>query len=125
MIPGADAVSARQSLGILALIGQIAQFRDHEGAAAKADDRAGGERRRLVRAVATAGIAAEHRRLQGDFVNWFEANPHPWSGKRVSRPSGGKVGGKECRPADSIVDEIRRGLALEELAVRRHETRAD
>src|SRR6476619_6709950 len=45
VIPRADAVSAREACGILPLVRQIAQFRDDEGAAAKAEHSAGGKRK--------------------------------------------------------------------------------
>src|SRR5262245_5427680 len=57
VVPGSDPISARKAFGVLALIGQIARLRDEEGAAAKAGNGAGRKRRRLIGAVASAGIA--------------------------------------------------------------------
>src|SRR5205807_1225096 len=72
-----------------------------------------------------AGIAAEHSGLKHHFIDRLDPYANAWIRKRVRRPSRRKIGGKEHRPADAVVYEIRRGLALEKLAIRRHETGAD
>jgi hypothetical protein len=38
--PAADPVGAREPIGVLALVGQVARFGDDEGAAAKAENSA-------------------------------------------------------------------------------------
>jgi len=48
VIPGPDAIGAGESLAVLALIGQVACLCDDEGAAAKAEDRAGRKRSWLI-----------------------------------------------------------------------------
>src|SRR5689334_20083063 len=125
VIPSSESVSAGKAFGILALVGQIACFGDEKGAAAKARDGAGGKRRRLIRAVASAGIAAEHGSLKFPLVDGLDADANAGSGQRIGRASGRKIGGEERRPADAVVDEIRRGLALEKLAIRRHQSGAN
>src|SRR5690242_5640693 len=121
MIPSSESVSAGKTFGILALIGQIARFGDEKGAAAKARDGAGRKRRRLIGAVASAWIAAEHGSLKFPLIDGLDADANAGSGERISRPSSRKIGGQKRRPADAVVDEIRSRLALEKLAVRRHQ----
>src|SRR5262249_23615873 len=50
---------------------------------------------------------------------------NPGGGQRISRPSGRKIGGEKRWPADGVVDEVRSRLALEKLAVRRHQAGAN
>src|SRR5713226_1884486 len=125
VIPRADAVGARKPAGVLALVGQITGFRDEERTAAEAEHRAGRKRRALIGAVAPAGIAAEHGGLQHHVLGRLDADANTRSGKRIGRSPGWKIGGKKHRPADAVVDEVRSRLALEKLAVRRHETGAN
>src|SRR5262249_44054650 len=74
VVPGSDPVRAGKAFGVLALVGQIARLRDEEGAAAKAGNGAGGKRRRLIGAVASAGIAAEHGRLKLPLIRGLDAD---------------------------------------------------
>src|SRR3954453_20619086 len=94
VIPGADAVSAREACGILPLVWQIAQFRDDEGAAAKAEHRAGGKRKDLVGAVAPARVPAEHGGLKRYIIARLDPNANAGSGQRIGRSPAGKIGGK-------------------------------
>ena len=94
---------------------------DEKRAAAKAHDRAGRKRRRLIGAVASAGVTAEHGSLKCPLIDGLDAHANAGSRERIGWASGRKIGGQERRPADTVVDEIRRGLALEKLAVRRHQ----
>src|SRR5262249_55612066 len=125
VVPGSDPISARKAFGVLALIGQIARLRDEKGAAAKAGNGAGRKRRRLIGAVASAGIAAEHGRLKCPLVDGRDPNANPRGGQRIGRSSGRKIGGEKGGPADGVVDEVRSRLALEKLAVRRHQAGAN
>src|SRR5262249_35920975 len=125
VVPGSDPVRARKAFGVLALVGQIARLRDEKGAAAKAGNGAGGKRRRLIGAVTSAGIAAEHGRLKCPLIRGLDADANAGSGQRIGRASGRKIGGEKRRPADRVVDEVRRRLALEKLAIRRHEAGAN
>src|SRR6516225_534516 len=125
VIPGADAVRAGKSFGVLSLVRQIARLRDEEGAAAKADDGSGRKRCRLIGAVASTGIAAEYRALECPLVRWRDPDAKAGSGKRIGRSSCGKIGGEKRRPADAVVDEVRGRLALQKLAVGRHQPYAN
>src|SRR5262249_34178145 len=125
VVPSANSVSAGKPFGVLALVRQIARLGDEKGAAAKADDGAGRKRRRLIGAVASTGIAAEYRGLKRPLVGGLDADANAGSGERIGRSVRGKIGVEECRPTDSVVDEVRGCLALEKLAVRRHEPRAN
>src|SRR5262249_62364987 len=125
VVPGSDPVRAGKAFGVLALVGQIARLRDEEGAAAKAGNGAGGKRRRLIGAVASAGIAAEHGRLKLPLIRGLDADATAGSGQRMGRSSGGKIGRGERRPADRRVVEVRRRQALEKLAIRRHQAGAN
>src|SRR5262249_13304918 len=91
VVPGSDPVRAGKTFGVLALVGQIARLRDDEGAAAKARNGAGRKRRRLVGAVSSAGIAAEHGRLKCPLVDGLDAHANAGGGKRIGRSSGGKI----------------------------------
>src|SRR5262249_4832531 len=125
VVPGSDPVSTRKAFGVLALIGQIARLRDEEGAAAKAGNSAGGKRRRLIGAVSSAGLAAEHGRLKCQVVAGRDPNANPRRGQWIGRSSSRKIGGEKRGPADGVVDEVRGRLALEKLAVRGHEAGAN
>ena len=91
VVPGAYPVSARKPLGIVALIEQIARFRDEKGAAAKAKNGPGRERRRLIGAVSAAGIAAECGCLKRHVVGWFNQNANAWVRKRKAGPPAGRL----------------------------------
>jgi hypothetical protein len=69
-------------------------------------------------------LAAEHGGLKRHLVDRFDADANARCGQRIGGPAGRKIGGKERRPADAVVDEVRRDLALQELAVRRHQAGA-
>src|SRR5262249_46096929 len=55
----------------------------------------------------------------------LDADASAGRGQRIGRSSGRKIGGEKRGPADGVVDEVRRRLALEELAIRRHQAGAD
>src|SRR5262249_39924865 len=55
----------------------------------------------------------------------LDADASAGRGQRIGRSSGRKIGGEKRRPADGVVDEVRGRLALEKLAVRRHQAGAD
>src|SRR2546426_11761532 len=99
-------VGAGKSFCVLALVGQIARFRDDKGAAAKADNGPGRKRYRLVGAVASAGIAAEYGRLKCPLLGGRDADAKAGSGKRVGRSAGGKSGGNKRRPNGALVCEV-------------------
>jgi hypothetical protein len=63
--------------------------------------------------------------LKRHVVPRLDPNANAGSGQRIGRSPAGKIGGKKHRPADAVIDEVRGGLALEKLAVRRHQTGAD
>src|ERR1700738_3457473 len=69
VVPAPDSVGAGKPLGILALVGLIAGFRDEKGAAAKAENGAGWNRLALIGTVSAAGIAAGHSWLQTHIVS--------------------------------------------------------
>jgi hypothetical protein len=99
-------------------------FRDEKGAAAKAKNSTRRKRQILVGAVAAAGIAAEHRGLERHLICGLDQNANARGRQRVGWSAGGKIGGEKGGPTDAIVDEVRGGLALQKLAVRRHQTKA-
>src|SRR2546426_10046628 len=110
-------VGAGKSFCVLALVGQIARFRDDKGAAAKADNGPGRKRYRLVGAVASAGIAAEYGRLKCPLLGGRDADAKAGSGKRVGRSAGGEIGGKKRRANDGGVDGSDRRFGLAETAI--------
>src|SRR6266404_2861871 len=85
VVPGSDPVRAGKASGVLALVGQIARLCDEEGAAAKARNGAGRKRRRLIGAVSSAGIAAEHGRLKGPLLGGLDAHANAGGGQRIVR----------------------------------------
>jgi hypothetical protein len=64
----------------------------------------------LIGTVSAAGIAAEHGRLKRHVVGGLDPHANAWVRKRISRSSSRKIASKKCRPADAVVDEIRRSL---------------
>src|SRR6202158_5463888 len=72
-----------------------------------------------------AGIAAEHGCLKRHVLSGLYPHANARVRKRIGRSSGRKIASKKCGPADTVVDEIRRSLALEKLAIPRHETGAN
>jgi hypothetical protein len=62
--------------------------------------------------------------LKRHVIARLDPHANAGSGQRIGGSPAGKIGGKKHRPADAVVDEVRGGLALEKLAVRRHQTGA-
>ena len=96
-----------------------------KSAAAKAENRTGRKRSRLIGTVAAAGIAAEHRGLERYIVARLHAHTNAGVRQRIGRSRSRQVGGEKGRPADAVVDEVSRSLALQELAIRQHQAGAD
>jgi hypothetical protein len=63
--------------------------------------------------------------LELHVVARLHANADAGRRQRIGRSRGRQVGGEKIRPADAVVDEIGCGLALQELAIRQHQSDAD
>src|ERR1700730_3530056 len=125
VVPHSDAVGAGKSGGVLTPIRAVARLCDDKGPAAKAEHRPGWKWSGLIGAVAAAGIAAEHRGLELDIVARFDAHANAGGGQRIGGSRGRQIGGEKGRPTDAVVDEVGCSLALQELAVRQHQTGTD
>jgi hypothetical protein len=125
VVPRPDAVGTGKSPRVLALIEQVARLCDQKDAAAKAEDRPGPKRNRSIGAVAATGIPAVHSGLKRHIVARLHAHANAGGGQRIDWSRARQVRIEKARPADAVVDEVGRGMALEEMAIRQDQAGAD